>query len=380
MSRHEPSITPEDHSDSGGHDAGSVGREDRLRTDGGDGVFDDLEGGDLDELGDLEGDMDDDAGTDEVEDDGESGGGGADLEPRVKELEFELEDLAGSVETARRDNEEIAESLDHIQENIRQLLDVYEIVARNANPFIDGPDGDLDIGEAAFDLFGDNLEENLAGDEEEADDDGVEEDDTEGDGQTFDDLKAQYEEDEEEEPAEGDVSDEAEADDDDDLLDAFDGDDEDEDDDQVALVGGEPAIDPDEDSGPDVEDDEEGAPGGPIGDTGSRVHGKPYLGTLPDGYATDVIVMEWLTFLVSAGAERGAIEAIQYYHDLDWISADVAATLVARVRRADLGAGRASARPREVCTDHHTRSLAYINHLGGSEDAVLAAPGLGGDR
>lgn len=92
---------------------------------------------------------------------------------------------------------------------------------------------------------------------------------------------------------------------------------------------------------------------------------RPYLRALPNGYVTDLLVMEWLDFLVSEGSVTDATRAINYYERIGWIHADVAEQLedhltgfgdVDRNRVDEPGCD-------ELAPTHHTRSLKYIMQL-----------------
>ncbi len=93
--------------------------------------------------------------------------------------------------------------------------------------------------------------------------------------------------------------------------------------------------------------------------------GKPYLGTLPEGFAADLVIVEWLEFLVSEGGVRETASAIDYYETIDWIDEDVAGALQEYLRGFDGGESGT------LTVDHHARSLNYIGQLNG--DAVAAS-------
>ncbi|ELY89401.1 FlaD/FlaE family flagellar protein [Natrialba taiwanensis] len=212
--------------------------------DGGDEFLDDesmsLDGmgemGDMDEMGDM-GEMD--------AMDGGGDGVSSEIESRVEEMENNVGSLSSTVNTVQSENEKISESLDDIEENIRKLLEVYEMVTQGVNPFVEGDSltdsmtagpgggapGSGDFGgESLFDSSGDEVEdeaidddiasaeadefldESIIDDEDGADfeDDGdleddlsmdsEEDDDSDLDGETggdgdlsFDELKSEYE-------------------------------------------------------------------------------------------------------------------------------------------------------------------------------------------
>ncbi len=128
----------------------------------------------LSELGGLD-DGDDLGGLGGLDDDGEMGGlgnegfddGGAEfdeIEGRIDELENEVGSLSSTVSTVRSENEQIAESVDEVEENVRKLLDIYEMVTRGVNPFADDVDagmgGGLDGGDGgSFGIFDDDEDE-----------------------------------------------------------------------------------------------------------------------------------------------------------------------------------------------------------------------------
>ncbi|WEL20724.1 Archaellum protein D/E [Halorhabdus sp. BNX81] len=496
---------------------------------GDDGLMPEEGGDDLDDLGGGFGGGDDDFG--EFEDDefgGMEGGGGADtdeLQHRLDELETEVGSLSSTVNTVRNENEQISETVDDVEENVRKLLDIYEMVTRGVNPFADDIDaGGLGgPGDESFGLFDDggdqteeeDLDEGIAnadaegffdedlvedGDDLEADtdvgdvlgtdedaggsgdaiedefdddfemdddefgdiddgfdddfemDDGGDTDDEENDGdgeggKSFAELKDEYEsgdaewaEGEEKEgeasPGESveDVEDDAdelleddatdiledaggedeavtatdEADDandglaDDELFDTVIEDDGNEADDveqtetveeTVVEETAEPVddtADPDQETATEELATEETAteeavdheqPTEPEADTTAGEttaeaetetadddDGKPYLTALPDGFLADLIVVEWLEFLVEEVGVRDTAEAIDYYERIDWIDESVADQLRAYLKGFDEGGEAAS-----LTIDHHTRSLRYVSQLngGGAESIAL---------
>ncbi|WP_280537760.1 FlaD/FlaE family flagellar protein, partial [Halopenitus sp. POP-27] len=91
----------------------------------------------------------------------------------------------------------------------------------------------------------------------------------------------------------------------------------------------------------------------------------PYLRSLPEGYVGDLLVMEWLEYLVETATVTDAARAIRYYERIDWVSPSVAE----RLRDFLAGFGQVDrnvvVRPGtdELDRDHHTRSLRYIIQL-----------------
>jgi archaellum component FlaD/FlaE len=98
--------------------------------------------------------------------------------------------------------------------------------------------------------------------------------------------------------------------------------------------------------------------------------GKPYLAELPSGYASDLVVMEWLEFLVTEFGPEDAVRTIDYYGDIGWISESVEADLLAfasgfaevdSVEADEIG-------PASLEIDDHIQSLTFLSRLTG--DAV----------
>ena len=460
-----------------------------------DAVFDDaggLDGGSGDDSFEAFDEMDewDDEFGGGDDDDGDTGA----LAGRIDDLEAEVATLSSTVSTVRSENEEIAAAIADTEEDVRSLLDIYEMVTRGINPFVDEPSafGD-DPGQGSFDLFEDDADEAasldedvasadaagffdedlLEGDESDdgdpfggadpmddtADDGRVPDDGTPTDdpdaggpadaafatdpadedhamtdeGKSFSELKAEYdagEADWADESATGDESSEddgsapPDADPDDLSLDVEPvGDGESNED---ALGFGEADLeeaDPEGDDGevgdgtvdevetdertfddlgfdelgsddghlggdPAAERDEVGArrvrggdPAAASGDAFEYVDDedlaehrrKPYLTELPGDYVGDLLVMEWLEFLVAAGDVTDAVRAVNYYERIEWVG-PVAAD---RLREFLSGFGTVDRnlvdRPGtdRLGRDHHTRSLRYITQLNGADSHLL---------
>lgn len=437
-------------SDEGGGDGGG-GEE---ITDGG-GLMAE-EGGD-DEFGDLGGldDGDDDMdgfGDDDFGDMDDAAGAGTDeLEHRLDELENEVGSLSSTVSTVRTENEQISESVDEVEENVRKLLDIYEMVTRGVNPFADdieagmGGGGGMG-GDSSFGLFDDgdddqeeeeDIDDGIANADAEGffDEDLVEDDDEDDETLSDDGVGDMFgEEDSAFEDDDGSFDDEFEDDFDDDadggdeggksfqeLKDEYDSGDAEwaegeapEDamidgapDDEVGLEGDELFEEDDGFEGADDEsaalDDEpasaaeetdesptEASPAQPstpdetvetteestaTAESAATDGGKPYLATLPSSFASDLIVVEWLEFLLQQAGHREAARAIDYYETIDWIDEDVAEGLQEVLRGFDDDSGGDGG----LTIDHHTRSLQYISQLDDdSGEAVALSKLVGG--
>ncbi|WP_435063393.1 FlaD/FlaE family flagellar protein [Halobaculum sp. EA56] len=403
---------------------------------GDDGAFgggggDDAGGGD-DDLGDL-------GGMDDWDDDdpfaGEDGGGDdgvAELEKRVDDLENEVASLSSTVNTVRSENEEISGKVEDMGEDVRSLLDIYEMVTRGINPFVDDVQGggDLGGGEGGFGLFDDAgeeeeeedldedlasadaegfFDEDLAGDEfddmddvddmgeldddfEEDEEDGLDDDldgfeddadDTDSDtmgtdnggGKSFSELKDEYESGDAEWAGEGDPPEEESDGEDGDALDALDTEPESNGHDAGGDLGldDEPEPDPEPESTAGPTDPSRRSQG--VDDDGgfefveeddlSDEPDKPYLTSLPGDYVGDLMVMEWLEFLVEESTTTDAVRAVNYYERVEWIDEEVADQLKGFLSGFGDIDRNLMDRPgtEHLDLDHHTRSLKYIMQL-----------------
>lgn len=442
---------------------------------GGDGG--DALGGGGDALGD---DLDDswDEGLDGMEGDAEFGGDDdgfgmeeesstAELETRLDELEEEVGQLSSSLSTVRSENEEISETVDDIEENMRKLLDIYEMVTKGVNPFVD----DVQAGGAGFDdgggfdLFGGDeedtveetdLDESVADadaesffdddalddgeddaafdDADEVDfdsgglDDGLDapaDDGGEGDddGKSFAELKDEYEsgdaewadgesedDDAEEDATSDDVAIDSSEEPDGESDDGIGGFEEFESAEETAIE--EPTSDPgataeattDESETDDADDAHDAAESETVTEPDARrsatvdsdvefaentvagsggMDARPYLTQLPDGYAAEALVLEWVEYLVAATSPRGARRAIRYYEDIGWVGAEAAADLreylppLTGMGGAD---GVTASDGGELAVEQHLHTLAFVAALADDPFAALMERRLGGGR
>ncbi|WP_144901600.1 flagella accessory protein C [Halobellus captivus] len=400
-----------------------------------DGEMDDLDG--FDDGDDFGGDMDGLEGEMGGFDGGDDLGGVdidpdtiADMEDRISELENEVSSISSGMNTVREENKQIGETVEELDETIRKLLDIYEMVTRGINPFVDDARemGGLE-GDGAFGLFDmeEETEENLDTDvaaadaesffdedfgEIDAEEDEAElaaedelaeaeredpsaalEDDADGEsadgdatsGSSFDDLKAEYEENEGWEDVGGEALDE-EADDED----ADDEDTADEDAVEEADAASEERveIDPDDtlfqpgEESVETNGSAEAAANGttgtasatPAADTqqSTGVGGEDaYLTALPARYTAESVVLQWTRFLVETGGAIGAARALRQYRSQGWITRSVERTMSEHVRNA--ATASATERPEDLRVEHHRESLTYISRLagGGVEESRL---------
>ena len=95
------------------------------------------------------------------------------------------------------------------------------------------------------------------------------------------------------------------------------------------------------------------------GATGNDVS-KPYLDGIPASHGGEVTVFEWLEFLVNRAGFRGAMEALRYYRNIDWVTEDAMHDLEEYL----FGFSDAeSDRYGELTADDHRESLVYLAEL-----------------
>jgi len=87
---------------------------------------------------------------------------------------------------------------------------------------------------------------------------------------------------------------------------------------------------------------------------------KPYLRGLPDTYAAEFVVFEWLEFLLLHAGYQGATDALHYYESIDWITEDVESQLGDYLLGID---DEAANDGNELDVDDHMLSLVYVAKL-----------------
>jgi flagellar protein FlaE len=146
---------------------------------------------------------------------------------------------------------------------------------------------------------------------------------------------------------------------------------------------GPPSSDSGEESSPDV-GNQGGGPGGGLGPIGGESEAtmrdsfqsglyrellpleagannleKPYLTHIPETYAAEFVVFEWLEFLRGHFGYQGTNEALQYYESVGWITEDVESDLNDYL----LGIETQSGATHDIDIDDHKLSLVYIARL-----------------
>lgn len=241
------------------------------------------------------------------------------LRYRIESLEAELEDERSQLDAIRDSQERLADRMDDVDETVRRLVGIYDRVTDDVNPFTgEGEDA------GGFDIFGEPDLETASRDESKGD---------------FDELTLR----------EGDDSDSSAAGAEetvsfDDLKDAFE--------------------DPDGEADSDAETEDRVREFAESESQKTAPAGDATLRTLPDTYATDLIVFEWLTELVRAAGPAAALRAISYYAEIGWISDDVCERLERVLSGPDLDIHvDPSSTPTELTAEDHTTSYSYIRKL-----------------
>ncbi|SDK85067.1 FlaD/FlaE family flagellar protein [Natronorubrum texcoconense] len=289
----------------------------------------------------------------------ESGGGGLfgrgsnddeevdDLVYRIQELEEELESKESTLGTVQDSQQQVAQQVEEVNDTVRQLLGVYDMVTDDVNPFTGA--GEEKNG---FGVFGE-------------DDDGTDESGGFGlasatesaagsspanETVSFDDLKGALEN-----------AAQAQADGGETI--AFDENEqferEDDRDTRVEVQATESVDEPDDATDrtrPDAGDENR---------TDADVDSDDVtLATLADTYATDIIVFEWLTQLVRTGGSAATLRAISYYAEIGWIDEEVKAHLEGVLSGPDLDIHvDPETTPEELTAEDHADSYTYIMKL-----------------
>lgn len=86
---------------------------------------------------------------------------------------------------------------------------------------------------------------------------------------------------------------------------------------------------------------------------------KPYLRTLPNEYAAERVVFDWLEFMVLKGGFKRTMDALRYYLTVDWITEEVETELHDYL----IGFSGNVADTAEFDVDDHHLSLLYVARL-----------------
>jgi archaellum component FlaD/FlaE len=334
-----------------------------------------------------------------------------DQEEQVEALEGRLDDMEGSMqqnqselETIKGSQQEVAEQLNEVNDTVRQLLGIYDQLTADVNPFMEGPTRDADPDADGFGVVGGEepdpesevVEAVVEGDEPDANDDpeagtatAPQDDDAAGEDAAtvgLDDLRAAHEDDEDErdddpgdeasspvaaqEAADGTVSAQSDSTD---AADAAVVSEDEPGDNEIEVEptsgGSMSQHDQFEDEHPDAdawrEDDAAATTGdATTGDDGASPDSSVALDEVADTYATEIIVFEWLTSLVSTAGPAATLRAIAYYEEIGWIGPDVKRYLECVLSGPDLDMNVDPSRePNELTAEDHAESYEYIMKL-----------------
>ena len=89
-------------------------------------------------------------------------------------------------------------------------------------------------------------------------------------------------------------------------------------------------------------------------------HEKPYLDSLPETYAAEFVIFEWLEFLLMHSGYQGADEALAYYESIDWLTEAVRSDLSDYLLGIDESATNDG---NDLSVDDHLLSLVYVAKL-----------------
>jgi flagellar protein FlaE len=92
---------------------------------------------------------------------------------------------------------------------------------------------------------------------------------------------------------------------------------------------------------------------------------KPYLGEIPDSYGGEILVFEWLEFMLEKVGYKGTMDALRYYESINWVSERAESLL----QEYAAGCSVVSETDSEsLSRDDHLLSLVYIARLGAASD------------
>jgi len=332
------------------------------------------------EEGEAFGGFDEVGGLEEEEDELGQAGKITELETRLKDLENEVGLVSSKLNTIKAENEEIGKRLEEIEENIRKLLGIYEMVTEGINPFATEVMGDED----GFGLFSalnkdkpkEDVPEELLSkdaesffediDEEEIEEPvaaptSVEESNTaeseESPEEKFmrlkKELEAQNQQSQQQEQEQEQQSPEPEFETQQDEISAL----------EMPEIQEQETHESIQEVGERVGQDEEQR---------SSVITGPYLKKLRRDYISDILVLKWLDYLVTTFGIKRMAELLDFYVDIGWISREVKEFLINCSRGYTL---RDMQFNDDVMSNvptlrDHIKSLVFISKLSGGEIKV----------
>jgi archaellum component FlaD/FlaE len=254
-----------------------------------------------------------------------------DLDVRVDDLETSIERTESSLDAIRSQQSELADDLEEVNDTIRQLLGVYDQLTADANPFDDGDtEGFGVVGGAGQNT--DGAHEGAHDEMEDATADGEAAADATDDIVTFADLQGEGDESPDESAGGSD---------------------------EEFLWEETPEEKPTAQAVPGAETKAANGRTEPA-DAGRR---DAELAAIGESYASDLVVFEWLSELVRAGGPASALQALDYYESVGWISPEVRRDLEDVLSGPHLDVHVDPSRPEELTGDDHVDSYEYVRQL-----------------
>lgn len=91
---------------------------------------------------------------------------------------------------------------------------------------------------------------------------------------------------------------------------------------------------------------------------------RPYLSRVPEGHLAELLVFQWLEYLVARAGVHGTLNTLSYYRDLEWIDEAAEARLRAYLSALEDPRGE----PPGLATEDHRVSLRFLKRLGSLAD------------
>lgn len=249
-----------------------------------------------------------DANTDDAASNGPST---TELQARVTDLEDDLEETSDDLRRLTTAQEELGDTVEDMNDTLRELAGMYDEAMAARNPFVDAPETDPQT-TADPDPMTESADQTSA-----SEDDAV---------VSFEDLVEE---------------------------------DRSESDDPSASTPGTTAQSEHSTSATPTTN-----ASGPEPPTDSAVT----LETVPEGYAAEVLLLEWLSTLTAVSGPAGALRAIDHYEEVGWISPAVRRHLIDLLGGPSLDVFVDPTQPDEPTAQQHAQSYNYLRVLDGLQD------------
>ena len=276
------------------------------------------------------------------------------LDVRMGELQDDVDSVESSLRTLESSQAEFADTIEEMDERVRQLVGIYDRVSAAENPFVD-PGEAADAGHENGAEGQENGESPGHGATEPATAGTGSDDHGEGSVVSFDDLEQQGN------GANG-AGHSTNGAADDGSAGTGEHDRADGGHDQSGGRGSGGAQEPG--SGPEPEH----APPAEPGQAGDVPRRRPVLESVPDSFAGEVLVMEWLSVLMEGSGPADALRAVGHYEDAGWISREVRDHLVDVIGGPTLDVHVDPTQSSESTADEHAVSHRYLSVLARLDD------------